>query len=524
MLRILIRNIISNWFGFAVSAAVSFFLTPFVLHSLGDTNYGIWSLVVGLTGYYGLLDLGFRSGITQYLTRHLATRDFVQMNRTASTAFVALTSCGGLVTILSLLVAWLTPYIFNIPEDAIDETRWCIVVIGVSTAMQFVFFPFSAVFTATQRYDISNVIGISTRLLMAAATFFALRWGYGLVGLCAVIAGSDLLGYAWRWRVSYRILPELQISPRLASGQHFWPITQYGIWSILSEGAGQLKSYSSSLIIGLFLPIAAIVPFALATGLINQFEGIFRPIAIVFFPAATHLDSRGDTAGLRKMYLIGSKILLLLALTFGLIGAVWAGDFYRLWVGPQIVEGGEWPSVTVLFQILLVANVFVIAQKIGIQVFWAGRKMRQMTILLCCEAAANLLLTVCLIIPFGLIGVALGTLIPAVFCQGFLQPAVLCRFLGISAPTYLCQVYARPLIVGALMCLLLSLLHASMPFCGSWLMLTLDGLIACSIALPLVVLIGLDGTERQRLVFKPMAQFGYRIWFWKPLDTSANTP
>jgi O-antigen/teichoic acid export membrane protein len=95
MLRILIRNIVSNWLGFAVQVAVAFFLTPFVLHSLGDARYGIWALVTGLTGYYGLLDLGFRSGITQYLTRHLATRDFEAMNRTASTAMVALACCAG---------------------------------------------------------------------------------------------------------------------------------------------------------------------------------------------------------------------------------------------------------------------------------------------------------------------------------------------------------------------------------------------------------------------------------------------
>ena len=66
--------------------------------------------------------------------------------------------------LVSLFLAWLAPNIFHIPEDAVVETRWCIAVIGVSTAMQFVFFPFSAVFAATQRYDMSNVIGISTRL------------------------------------------------------------------------------------------------------------------------------------------------------------------------------------------------------------------------------------------------------------------------------------------------------------------------------------------------------------------------
>ncbi len=72
MLRTIARNIISNWVGYAINAVVIFFLTPFVLHSLGDTRYGIWILVNGLTGYFGLLNLGLSGGTTQYLTRYLA--------------------------------------------------------------------------------------------------------------------------------------------------------------------------------------------------------------------------------------------------------------------------------------------------------------------------------------------------------------------------------------------------------------------------------------------------------------------
>ncbi len=524
MLRILVRNIVSNWCGFAVSAAVAFFLTPFVLHSLGDTRYGIWVLVGGLTGYYGLLDLGFRSGITQYLTRHLATRDFGPMNGVASTAFVALAGCAGLIMVASAIVCWLATHFFTIPPDAIVETRWCILLIACSAAIQFVFFPFSAVFAATQRYDMANAIGITMKLTSAAVTVGLLSCGYGLIAILIWNAVGELIGYLLRWRVAYRILPELHVTPRQASLQQVWPLVQYGIWNVLSQSAVQLKSYSSSIIIGLFLPVAAIAPFSLAAGLIGQFENVFRPVAVVFFPAATHLDARGDMAGLRRMYLVGSKILLLLAVACGTVGAVWAEDFYRLWVGPKMVEGGEYPSVAVLFQILLAATVVAIAQRIGLQVFLACRRMRQITILLSVEAAANLLLSVCLIVPFGLTGVAVGTLIPAVFCQGFLQPIVLCRFLDIRATAYVRQVCARPLIVGVLLGPILGFLRIALPFPGSWAMLLVHGLIAGGITLPLVAMIGLNGAERQRLVSKPLLNFAGRLRCRKPLDIPVDAP
>ena len=50
-----LRNILSSVSGYAVTVLVALFLSPFVVHSLGDESYGLWVLVVSLTGYYGLL-------------------------------------------------------------------------------------------------------------------------------------------------------------------------------------------------------------------------------------------------------------------------------------------------------------------------------------------------------------------------------------------------------------------------------------------------------------------------------------
>ncbi|MCX5737716.1 MAG: polysaccharide biosynthesis protein, partial [Proteobacteria bacterium] len=59
-IRIYARNLATNWVGYGTNVAVAFFLTPFIVHSLGDIRYGIWSLVMSLVGYLGLADMGVR--------------------------------------------------------------------------------------------------------------------------------------------------------------------------------------------------------------------------------------------------------------------------------------------------------------------------------------------------------------------------------------------------------------------------------------------------------------------------------
>lgn len=56
----LVKNIGSNWIAFATSILTAFFLSPFIVHHLGDIAYGVWTLVISLISLLGLLDLGMR--------------------------------------------------------------------------------------------------------------------------------------------------------------------------------------------------------------------------------------------------------------------------------------------------------------------------------------------------------------------------------------------------------------------------------------------------------------------------------
>src|SRR5438552_12736758 len=96
---------------FAVHVVLAFFMTPFVLRSLGDGRYGVWAVMTGLTGYYGLLDLGLRGGMTQHLARSLGLRDFDRFNRDASTGLAALTVCGSVIVAITFAASALAPRI-----------------------------------------------------------------------------------------------------------------------------------------------------------------------------------------------------------------------------------------------------------------------------------------------------------------------------------------------------------------------------------------------------------------------------
>ena len=64
--RYLVVSTLSNYAGQIVTTGVWFALTPFVLHRLGPTQYGLWALVASFVAYGQLLDAGSQSDALLY--------------------------------------------------------------------------------------------------------------------------------------------------------------------------------------------------------------------------------------------------------------------------------------------------------------------------------------------------------------------------------------------------------------------------------------------------------------------------
>jgi O-antigen/teichoic acid export membrane protein len=69
----ILRNVGSSWFALGVNVMVGIFLSPYIIHHLGDDAFGLWVIIFSVTGYYGLFDLGIRSSIVRYVAKYSAT-------------------------------------------------------------------------------------------------------------------------------------------------------------------------------------------------------------------------------------------------------------------------------------------------------------------------------------------------------------------------------------------------------------------------------------------------------------------
>lgn len=120
----IIKNVSSSWFALGVNIVVGVFLSPFILHRLGDTAFGLWVLIFSLTGYYGIFDFGIRSSIIRYVSKYTATHDIQEVSGLINTAMFTY-SCVGIVSLLLTLAGCLyIDRLFKIPADFHATAAW----------------------------------------------------------------------------------------------------------------------------------------------------------------------------------------------------------------------------------------------------------------------------------------------------------------------------------------------------------------------------------------------------------------
>ncbi len=158
-------------------------------------------------GYYGLVDMGLRAGLTQTITRRIALNDVDGIRSHIGAAIPFLGLLGLAILLLGCGVAALLPLLVDM-STSLSSGLWVVILIqAVAVALQMPLAPYSAVLVGLQRYDIVNVISVATRLLTAGLTYVLLTFHTGLIGLSLALFIANAIDSWVRYRASISMLP-----------------------------------------------------------------------------------------------------------------------------------------------------------------------------------------------------------------------------------------------------------------------------------------------------------------------------
>lgn len=451
------RNITSNWVLLAINIAISFFMSPFIVNKLGSVYYGIWAISLQFTGYLFLLDFGVRESVIRYVSKYVARKQGFRLNNILSTAILLYVPITIGCILLTLLCAWGVPRWFDVPPDHVQEARIAVIFVGLTIAQTFVFNVFTGILQGLNRFDVANKVGFVITFLRTALIVATLSAGYKLVALAAIQFSMALIGgfagafAATRLLRQHDVPLRFRIPHRRALKALGSRVFGYGFFVLLNNIAQKINFSSDAVVIGVYMSVAWVTPYAIAGSLIDYLRTFIISTAQVFNPLSSQLYSQRRYDELGALLIKGAKLAVAVTLPIAITYAVLGDAFVGLWMGKEyMVAAGQVLLVLGLTQIISAPH-YVVSS-----VLYGMSQHHTIAWLRVGEAALNLTLSIFLVQRLGIVGVAIGTAISHALLAMIALPMLICRRLNMGLAHYFFGIYgglaiaATPFIVGAI--------------------------------------------------------------------------
>lgn len=440
----LFSNIGSNWLVLALGIVATYILLPITIRMLGQKQYGVWLLINSITAYLGLLVLGVPMATVRYIARDLANEDYEGMNARIGTCAGLYLGMGvaSLVIGAGLLVAF--ERFYTIPPELVAPARIAFWFVLLYVATGFLGHLPVGILSAHNDFVTSNLILSSLWVMRFIMTINVLYLYSNLIALGIVQLILLLLQSGIMWAVIFRKYRYICFRSWKFDWSAVRLILPFSLFALVLNLSARLSFETDTLVIGRFLDVAKIPYYAVANNVSMYLMEFIIAIASVVMPTATRLETAHQYDELKDVYLKWSKIAFSLSLFAGVYLLIFGPAVMGWWIGPAYeTSSGE------ILQILMVSNlVFLPARGVCLPMLMGMGYPGKATLAFLFSAVLNLVMSIVLVRPLGLAGVAWGTAIPSVVF-GIAVWVLAGRVVRVSAREYFNYVVIRP-VIGAL--------------------------------------------------------------------------
>lgn len=485
----MLRSIFSNWVGLFAVGLMSFFITPFMIHRLGDFQFGIYTLAFSAVGYFELLAQGIRSTLQRFVGLLSGKNDRDALNSVFTNAFFLSIVISLFLILLFVGLSQILPSFFKLAAGQRYLFAWLVILLGLNLGPGVPAALLGSYLCGLNRFDLFNLLTIVRQAVRTVLIVWVLLRGDGVLAVAVCVLASTLVCLPINWWMIRRIDPQLRFVFKDLSLKTARELLVFTFWTLLNNAGALLRDSTDSIVIGRVLNAALITPFSVASRLVAYFRPMITSMVSPLLPRMSKLEGLGNRTEIKRLFLGMTRISALASLAIGSLLVLHGRSIILLWVGPRYVS-----SYPIL--VLLTVGAVASAGQFGtLSTLTALGRHRAYGLWTVGEGLANLVLSVIWAHQYGLVGVALGTAVPLLAVKLTLQPWYITRVLRMHIGEYFAKALARPLLACGLflgICFLTGNLAANASLLKLFETLAWQG----AVLLILSYAVGLDASDR----------------------------
>ena len=479
---------------------VSFFLSPFIIRTIGVEANGFINLANNFTTYAGLIVTALNAMAARFITFAYVNKDYQRANLYYNSVFWGNLIIVAVCLILSLLFIPNLPHFINIPEHLLRDVQILFSLVFLGFFLKTGAPNWDCGTYLTNRLDRTYIPQMATSLFrccffVAVFSVWIPRMWY--ISLCSLIITIFLLGV--EFYNTHTLTPELKISIKKPICS--WPIIKElvgsGIWNSISCAGSMLLHSCDLLICNLALGPTSMGLLSLSKTIPTIFVQLAESLRGAFGPELTIQFATGDTDGMLRVMKRAMKLTSVI-LTIPTAGILVMSDlFYSLWVPSQNASLLHTLTILALMNYVLFSGIVILYS-----VFTIANKVRYNSIAMMISGALSIFITLTLVrfTDWDLYAIAGVSCIVGILRDLFFTIPISTRFIGLKWNTFYPQVATSVLCSGIIVVIGL-LVRAIIPV-SSWITFFLACGIIAILGLCANMLIMLNKEERHYLTMR----------------------
>ena len=329
-------NLIANIFSFLFTFLLGFFLTPYIVKTLGADAYGFVSLADNIVNYMSLATVALNSMAARFVAIKVHQGNLNEANRYFSSVFFANIITSVLLLIPSTLIIIFLENLINIPNNLITDVKILLTLVFFNFFISLITSIFNVTVLIKNKLYLSSLRGIEgaiLRCLILILLFSLLPAKIYYLSIAAFIMLLYLVG----WNIYYlrNMLPEIEIGKKSFDFCAIKELVSAGIWNLVNRLYEILAIGVDLLLVNLFINATQMGILSISATIPSLIISVLCTLSSVFAPEIIRAYARNNFTEMTRQIMQSIKLLSIFS-SIPLGGFIAYGDiFYALWMPTQ---------------------------------------------------------------------------------------------------------------------------------------------------------------------------------------------
>lgn len=410
--------------------------TPFLLSKLGQSEYGLYSLITQIIGYLTVLDLGFGNAIVVYTAKYRAKGEKENEEKLHGMFIVIFCVIGIIATLIGLLLYFNVNRIFGatMTSDELSKAKVMMLILTFNLAITFPFSVFSSIVTAYERFVFAKVRTIIRNILMPIIMIPLLIMGYKSIAMVVVVTALNIYILASNTLYCFRKL-NIKIKFGKFDMKLLKEIFAYSFFIFLSVIVDKINWSVDQFVLGAVAGTIAVSIYSVAAQFNNIYLSFSSAINGLLLPKVSKMVAKEESNEQISDLFIKTGRLQYLVMALVITGFVLFGkQFIVLWAGNEYVISYY------VACILMIPVTIPLIQNVGISILQAKNLHKFRSVLYALIALANIAASIPLAKMWGGIGSAIGTAASLIIGNGIIINIYYMKRAKINIPKFWIQI------------------------------------------------------------------------------------